>query len=490
MRTTRSIVFFLGILFILMSSVACVSQDPIIIVITPTPVDASPMPVAEPETALPTELPPLATPVTNQSPTPVVVSPIPEGTRTGSITDPSYALPTQPPWPTATPLPTETQGPTRTPGPTNIPAATHTPDLTQKPPLPNLDPAVIGVQIDQERPLDDWAYALDRTTQLGIGWVKIQVSWLAYQANGPDQQGGPEMDSLDHFLEVAEGRGINVLISVAKAPLWARSDQEEDGPPDDPQALASFLSFLFTRRGGMTVDAVEIWNEPNLRREWQGQPMTGAAYMRYFTAAYNAIRAFSPTMPIITAGLAPTSDSDVSRDDRAYLREMYAAGLGNYHDVYIGVHPYSWGNSPDARCCDLGDERGWDDDPHFFFIENIDAFRTIMNQNGHNDVQLWATEFGWATWDGFGSAAPEPWMTYNTRWDQANYIIRAFEIGQQRPDIGVMFLWNLNFATTRLIERRDERAAYGIVPYTTAIRPAFWMIWDAVRPGEVRDSYE
>ena len=81
-------------------------------------------------------------------------------------------------------------------------------------------------------------------------------------------------------------------------------------------------------------------------------------------------------------------------------------------------------------------------------------------------------------------------MTYNTRWDQAHYTIRAFEIGQQRPDIGVMFLWNLNFATTRHIERRDERAAYGIVPYTTSIRPVFWMIWDAVRPDEVRDNYE
>jgi hypothetical protein len=193
-------------------------------------------------------------------------------------------------------------------------------------------------------------------------------------------------------------------------------------------------------------------------------------------------------MPIVTAGLAPTSDSDVTRDDRAFLREMYAAGLGNYRDIQVGIHPYGWGNAPDARCCDLGGDRGWDDDPHFFFLENLDAFRNIMNQNGHADVQLWVTEFGWATWDGFGTAAPEPWMTYNDRWDQANYTIRAFEIGQQRADVGIMFLWNLNFATQRLVERRDERAAYAIV--TDSIRPTFWMLYDAVRPNETLDSYE
>jgi len=52
-----------------------------------------------------------------------------------------------------------------------------------------------------------------------------------------------------------------------------------------------------------------------------------------------------------------------------------------------------------------------------------------------------------------------------------------------------MFLWNLNFGEQLEVERRDERSAYSILPFTQ-IRPAFWMIYDAVRPGEIRSSYE
>ena len=280
------------------------------------------------------------------------------------------------------------------------------------------------------------------------------------------------------------------MISIAKAPDWSRSNPVDDGPPDDPQTLANFLTFLFS--GGPQqynlmeqVDAIEVWNEPNLLREWGGQPMDGAAYMRYFDAAYQAIRAANPTIPIVTAGLAPTGDSDVSREDRAYLREMYAAGLGNYTDVHIGVHPFSWGNAPDAMCCNAVEGQGWDDDPHFFFMDTINEYRDIMNQNGHQNAQMWFTEFGWGTWERFSSPVPQEWMTYTDEWEQGNYIIRAFEIGQQRGDIGLMMLWNLNFANETLVNNSDELAAYSILPYVR-IRPAFWMLYDAVRPLEQR----
>ncbi len=48
----------------------------------------------------------------------------------------------------------------------------------------------------------------------------------------------------------------------------------------------------------------------------------------YFDAVYDGMRAgFLPHIPIITAGLAPTVDTEESRDDRAYLQELYNAGL-------------------------------------------------------------------------------------------------------------------------------------------------------------------
>ena len=167
-------------------------------------------------------------------------------------------------------------------------------------------------------------------------------------------------------------------------------------------------------------------------------------------------------MQIITAGLAPTRAGGTV-DDRLFLQQMYNAGLANYQDIVVGIHPYGWGNPPDTTCCDPIPDRGWDDDRRFFFLDTIDDYRTIMVQNGHGNIQMWTTEFGWATWEGFPTEAPQAWMIYNSVIDQANYTMRAFEIAQQRDYMGPMFLWNFNFATEIEIERQNEIAGYSVL---------------------------
>jgi hypothetical protein len=205
------------------------------------------------------------------------------------------------------------------------------------------------------------------------------------------------------------------------------------------------------------------------------------------------VRAYSPSVTIVVAGLAPTGNSEGSVDDSEFLRQMYAAGLGRYSDVVLGAHPYGWGNPPDARCCGT---RGWDENPHFYYAETLDTYRAILDANGHAGVQMWITEFGYASWDGFPLEAPQPWMAFNSRWAQGGYTIRAIQLAQERGDIGVKILWNLNFATlSGLIGGRDERAAYSMLvrgdgcqvnpdsPNITE-RPLFWMLFDAVRHDE------
>src|SRR5690606_13880628 len=119
---------------------------------------------------------------------------------------------------------------------------------------------------------------------------------------------GAEMQLFERQIEALKRAGFNVLLSVAKAPTWARSNQSEDGPPDNPEVLAEFIRFMLNdTKVGLSTDAIEVWNEPNLIREWRGTlPFNGAGYMGLFSSAYNAIRAYSPEMTIVTAGLAPT----------------------------------------------------------------------------------------------------------------------------------------------------------------------------------------
>lgn len=335
----------------------------------------------------------------------------------------------------------------------------------------SVNPDLVGVQLD----INAGGQVMSLVEPLDVHWVKIQANWSALEPGGRGQPGG----DFSRFLAAvgdAKNRGYKVLVSVAKAPAWARAaNLGEDSPPDNPQDLADFIGRMLQQTN---VDAIEIWNEPNLRREWNGAlPFSGAGYMMLFEPVYRQIRAISPDVKIITAGLAPTGNGPDSINDRTYLRQMYDAGLAQYRDVAVGIHPYGWGNAPDARCCNPGIEgQGWADQPQFYFLDTIADYRSVMLAAGHN-VDLWATEFGWATWEGFPGQAPEGYMTYNTPDRQAEYTLAAFKIAQALDFMGPMFLWNLNFANPTTVNGGSDMAGYSLVyvdgGHTVVRRPLY-----------------
>lgn len=509
MKLLQLLTILLILLAWLIALAACASTPTIVIYVTPTLPSAdlaSAVLTTLQKNALPTDLPTAVqadfTPVTQ-------VANVSAPTFIGSVLEPGYTLP-----PSTTPLPSSTpsQGPTlaHTPTPT-LESMIVTPTL-QITTLPDLDPHRMGIQLDPNLNQDDWRKSLGSIQRLGVKWLKVQIAWKQLQPDGPDEV-SEDFRRLEIYLEEAYNAGLDILISVAKAPVWARSNHNEDGPPDDPQMLVRFVN-LMLQEFGTSLDAIEVWNEPNLAREWQGQPLDGQSYMRYFAPTRNAINQYAEAMKtdpktprttplyVITAGLAPTGDSPDggSRNDRSYLQEMYLAGLGNNLDVFVGIHPYGWGNPPDAICCHIPNPPGWDDDPHFFFMSNVNDLRKIMVDNGHVGNKLFATEFGYATWDNFPGAPPQPWMAYNDRWAQGNYTIRAYQIAQSYDFMGPMILWNLNVASKGTISNRDEQAAYSITfPGNSCVfnidspdsteRPLYWMIYDAVRPNEQLTSY-
>lgn len=392
--------------------------------------------------------------------------------------------------------------------PLPLPTATATPVYTPTPapptatPLPYLDPARMGVQLHTLLGQQDFDAVTRLTDTLGLGWVKVQIDWKLLQPNGPGDT-GVDFRRQELYLEDLKRRGKMVLASVARAPDWARTSREEAGPPDDPQVLANFITLMLNEFGNV-IDAVEVWNEPNLRREWNGRPISGGEYLRYFRAARDAINAYSQRMQsdvdeprhtpivVVTAGLAPTGNSPWSVDDRQYLRQMYNAGLASLEGVQVGAHPFGWGNDPAHSCCNNVANRGWDDAPQFFFLDTLRNYRDIMLAYGDTDARIWVTEFGWPTWDSLPGEPPEPFVAYNDKWVQADYTLRAFQIGQQLDYVGPMFLWNMNFAwLPHLVSSRDERAAYSLlVPLQPQERPLFWMLFDAVRPERDLDKYD
>jgi hypothetical protein len=396
------------------------------------------------------------------------------------------------PIPSLTPVPTTTPPPTATP---RAPEVSPTPEITGTP-LPTYKADLMGIQIDPAVSLEDYETMLWLVSRLGVKWVKFQFAWDLLE---PQQ--GSFSDVLYKYrlmVQRADQAGLKVMISIAKAPDWARASAEEEGPPRNPQDLASFISRMMGEvrvdmYGNSYFEAIEVWNEPNLRREWNGGTLGGGEYMRYFDAAYNAIRSAEggQSVTIITAGLAPTGINDgvAAIDDRVFLQQMYAAGLSNpaYQNIAIGVHPYGAANPPDARWCGQSDcgAPGYNNHPSWFFLNTLEDYHAIMQENGDTGRQLWATEFGWGTYQGFttsdGLPAPPPadppYFQWITEKQQGDYIMRAFEIGQSLPYLGPMILWNLNYASQDYLDAQDPRAAYALLRGgADPLRPAFRLI--------------
>lgn len=384
-----------------------------------------------------------------------------------------------------------------TPVPTTI-SATVAPATPAAPetPLPTLRSELMGVQINPDVSLEDYDFMLWLAGRLGVKWIKLQFAWDILEP----QRGvfSDRMYAYRMFVQRANQQGFKVMISVVSAPDWARASLEEEGPPRDPNDLANFITRLMAEvrtdlYGNSYFNAIEVWNEPNLRREWNGATISGAEYMRLFDAAYRAIRAGEGghSVVVVTAGLAPTGINDgvTAVDDREFLRQMYAAGLANpaYENVAIGIHPYGAANSPDARWCGQADcgPPGYNNHPSWFFLDTIEDYHQIMLENGDTGRQLWATEFGWGTYEGFtledGRPAPPPtdppYLSWLDQQTQANYILRAFEIAQSLPYMGPMILWSLNYYNPILVEQGDPRPAYSLLRGgEDPLRPAFKLL--------------
>ncbi len=364
-----------------------------------------------------------------------------------------------------------------TPTPAAPPAtATPPPTATPAPPFPAydgpvLDRSQLGLQVHLHRvELDP---ILNHVSDLGAGWVKVQVPWKVYQPQ-PDAYDDWLLRELDHLVSGATGRGQKVLLSVAKAPEWSRVTAEMDGPPADFAQFGDFMAMLAARYQG-NVAAYELWNEPNLQREWNGAPLGAAAFADLARAGAAGVRRGDAQALVISGAPATTGVNDgvIAIDDRVYLRGMLANGVGDVVDG-IGVHPYGWANPPWASVGD-GQQAAPTHNNHssFFFRDTLQQYRTLLEQAGYGHRPLWLTEFGWGSFEGFGAPPPAEaqFMAYVSEWQQAHYLQEALALIHDWPGIGPVFLWNLNFAP--VIGAGFSESGYSLLRPDGSLRPAY-----------------
>lgn len=332
-----------------------------------------------------------------------------------------------------------------------IPGAAPAPETSPE------DTAPGDAQSDATARLDaDFAYGIEvffggqdmntlvnQVNQLGMSWVKVRVDWRALES----EQGQIGFGDLDRIVDTLDTSNLNILFTVTNAPTWARISLDENGPPDDLATFQAFIEPLASRYAGR-VDAYEIWDEPNLRRNWNCERrMCDTDYLELLRIAYRAIKSADSDAVVLSAGLAPTRFNDRVNaiDDRLYLETLYANGLADITDA-IGAHPGGWANPPDAVCCDQpsGVETHYESDS-FYFKENLSTYREIMVRSGDADTPIWITKFGWGTSEDTDAPGEiNVFVTYTSLAEQALYVPRAFELGDELGYIGLMVLDNLN----------------------------------------------
>ncbi|MFN8451369.1 MAG: cellulase family glycosylhydrolase [Anaerolineae bacterium] len=269
-----------------------------------------------------------------------------------------------------------------------------------------------------------------------MDWIKLMVfshvkQTFAWEDIQP-QRDVWSIDRADSLLNELEQRGLKVIARLSQTPEWARPSHPNgdfiDAPPDNLADFATFCGVLADRYRGR-IAAYQVWNEPNLSREWGDQLPDAAGYVALLKACSDAIHAADPAAIVISAGLAPTGTyDDTATPDDVYLQAMYDAGFQRYVDA-VGMH------APGYSMPDVPPEDGTGGH-RFFTFRRIEDLRRIMVANGDAAHQVALLEVGWTT----------DQMNPNYAWfavdeaEQARNLVAAYRYAAEnwRPWVGLM----------------------------------------------------
>jgi hypothetical protein len=245
------------------------------------------------------------------------------------------------------------------------------------------------------------------------------------------------------WISEAHGLGFKILLSVV------------GNPPDLLQNNYFDLYAGFV--GGMAAsgaDAIEIWNEANIDREWPTGHVDAAMYTQLLAKSYNAIKSKNPSTMVISGAPSPTGywgavgKSANGWNDDVFYAGMAAAGAGKYADC-IGIHYNEGIVSP------LQTSGGWIAYPTNYFDTMLR--RALQYFPGKRGC---FTELGYLTSQGY---APLPsgfsWAQNVTIAEQATWLAQAAVRASASGRVRLMVVWNVN-AT---YYGADPQAGYAIM---------------------------
>lgn len=434
-----------------------------------------------------------------EPPAPLVFTAPPvEAPAAETPTPPPTAPPSPTPEPTPTPVPPAE--PSAAPPPTEPPIAAPTQEPPPQPPAEEPQPETAGIAFAASATTQGirmnspeygmqaflwWrAETADRDLKLireaDFGWVKQIFGWRDIEGAGKNQF---DWERPDRIVDQVQQHGLNLIVRVDNQPAWAGGGFPGIGPPDNLQDYADFLYILADRYKGR-VRAYQIWNEPNLAREWGEKPPDPAGYTEMLKVAYQAVKRADPDAMVISAGMAPTSRWDnVAMPDSEFIKGMYDAGAKPYFDV-MGVHGAGYKVSPETDPAVVAkDPVLYNNDPspeerrRIYCFRRVEDIRQIMVNYGDADKQIALLEFGWTSDERPDS--PYHWHAV-TEQEKADYFVRAYQYARTNwsPWIGVMSLIYMPYPEWRPDDEKYWWAIIDPMYPELRLRPAYVQLRD------------
>jgi hypothetical protein len=261
----------------------------------------------------------------------------------------------------------------------------------------------------------DWSsYASDLMRSAGMTWVKRQLRYSV----------GQDPSTAAGWINDAHARGFRILLGIVgdRSQLYSGGYFEQ---------YANFVGGV----AALGADAIEIWNEMNIDREWPSGSINPASYTDLLRQSYNAIKARNPNTLVVSGAPSPTGFfggcSAAGCDDNYYIQGMAAAGAASYLDC-VGIH-YNEGILPPSATS--GDPRG--NSSHY-----TRYFGSMMS-----------TYYNGALPPGF------EWAANTSVAEQASWLDQAVSMSARSGRVRLLIIWNADFSGYG----SDPQAGYAMI---------------------------
>lgn len=261
----------------------------------------------------------------------------------------------------------------------------------------------------------------NRMRDAGMTWVKRQIKWDT----------GSELKTGKQLIDEGHAAGFKVLLSVVGRP-------EQSGPTFHP-AYAAYVRGL----AQLGADAIEVWNEPNLAREWASGTIGPDAYSVLLRAAVPAIRAGNARTIIISGGTAPTGYYAgcfrTGCDDLLFMQGLARTGVLDLVDC-VGMHYQGGVVSPAVTS---GDPRATSSHYSNYYSTLIDAYGALTEGR----IPLCFTGLGYLSGEEWGYVpAGYLWRPpYNLLVrEHAAFLAEATRLSRTQQKVWLQMVFNVN----------------------------------------------